>query len=188
MKRVWAVLMVANIGLVACGGPSTKGGADEPLLKERYPVPAGMKPSPPMPWDPGYGQQPREVPAHMIPSKPESESTPFGNPAVFELVQQAERSAKAQEWSRADASLERALRLEPDNPYLWFRRASFELRRGLTKDAMASAAKSNSLAGKDRRLRVWNWELIADVQRRMGNEAGVRAAEAQAEKLRNKTR
>lgn len=69
----------------------------------------------------------------------------------------------------AVASIERALRIEPRNAYLWNRLAHLRLEQGQSTRAVELAAKSRSLAGADNKLKADNWRLSAKAWRKVGD-------------------
>jgi Tfp pilus assembly protein PilF len=81
---------------------------------------------------------------------------------------------------RAAATLERALRIDPQDPYSWHRLASLRLRQDRPAQAEALARKSNLLAGEDPALRARNWKIVAVALRETGDETGARIAEREA--------
>ncbi len=83
----------------------------------------------------------------------------------------------------AVASIERALRIEPRNAYLWNRLAHLRLDQGQGSRAEELAAKSRSLAGADSKLKADNWRIIARVRRDSGDINGARRAEREARTL-----
>ncbi len=83
----------------------------------------------------------------------------------------------------AVASMERALRIEPRNAYLWNRLAHLRMKQGQGSRAAEFAAKSKSLAGADNRLKADNWRLIAKVRRQSGDISGARQAVHEASLL-----
>jgi len=83
----------------------------------------------------------------------------------------------------AVASIERALRIEPRNAYLWNRLAHLRLDQGQGKRAAELAAKSTSLAGADAKLKIENWRMIAKVKRSSGDSNGAMRAEYKATEL-----
>lgn len=103
------------------------------------------------------------------------------NRAVALLWDRAERARKAGRIEDALGSLERALRLTPDDPVLWSRVAELRLRQGEYAVAENLAAKSNALAGNQRLLRYRNWLLIAEARERRGDLEGAEQARAEAE-------
>lgn len=82
------------------------------------------------------------------------------NRATNSLVAQADRMRAAGNLESAAASLERALRIEPRNGWLWHRLAQIRLDQGRNDLAANLARKSNSLAGGDQELIRKNNELI----------------------------
>jgi Flp pilus assembly protein TadD len=73
-------------------------------------------------------------------------------PAVAKLVQLAQISARNGDYEQAEATLERGLRIEPQNPRLWFELARYAKAYGNDKKAREMAARAKSLAGSDRSL------------------------------------
>ena len=107
------------------------------------------------------------------------------NPAVVSLLNTASAQSRAGDHGRAAATLERAIAIEPDNAWLWYRLADTRLAQGRLDQAASLAAKSSSLAATDRGLQADNWRLIAEVRRRQGNSGAAAAAESQATRLSN---
>jgi hypothetical protein len=104
------------------------------------------------------------------------------NAAIASLVTSARSDAAAGRLTNAAASLERALRIEPRNPRLWQELARVRLKQGDYQQAESVAARSNSWAGSDSRLRAENWRLIAQARDARGDAAGARTALDAAER------
>ena len=102
------------------------------------------------------------------------------NPAVIDLLDAANRQSMAGRHDRAAATLERALRIEPGDAWLWHRLARTRLDQGKASLAEALAAKSNSLAAGDPRLQAQNWRLIAKARLRLGDASGAKSAQERA--------
>ncbi|MDE0510526.1 MAG: hypothetical protein OXI88_01905 [Gammaproteobacteria bacterium] len=92
------------------------------------------------------------------------------NPAVLALLDDTDLSISRDNPEAAAGSLERALRLEPKNPWLWHRLAVLKLGQGNRRLAIALAQKSNSLAAGRPELRRANADLIERASRRVGSE------------------
>jgi predicted Zn-dependent protease len=107
-----------------------------------------------------------------------------GSAAVASLVASARADTGAGRLVQASASLERALRIEPRNPHLWQELARVRLQQGDYAQAESVAARSNSWAGSDSRLRAENWRLIAQAREARGDTAGARAALEAADRQR----
>jgi cytochrome c-type biogenesis protein CcmH/NrfG len=82
------------------------------------------------------------------------------------LLQRAEQQRRAGELVAAVSTLERALRIEPDNPLIWNRLAHVRLVQGRYRQAAGLAAKSSALAGDDAALKADNQRIIADANAR----------------------
>ncbi len=96
--------------------------------------------------------------------------------AASALVTQAHHQAAGGDYGQAAATLERALRIEPDNPLVWIELGRVRLaeNNGLQADAMGH--KALALATGDPAAQSAAWRLIADSLRMQGRNA--EAAEA----------
>jgi tetratricopeptide (TPR) repeat protein len=110
-----------------------------------------------------------------------SPATPYiktdSSSAVKSLLLDALSKYKEKEYEQAAALLERALRIMPRHPILWYNLAGVRLTQGQMKRAANLAQKSNALAGTNkryRRLRIRNWMLIAQACK--GMEDGKKCA------------
>lgn len=133
------------------------------------------------PWTPPAPSQrpaplPSQEPEFLPPSAPPAVMAPSENNAVVALLQKSQSQSSAGQLDAASASLERALRIEPRNPVLWQKLARVRLEQKDYQQAENLAAKSNALAGKDRRLRSENWRIIGEARSKRGDRAGAKAA------------
>ncbi|MCB1734434.1 MAG: tetratricopeptide repeat protein [Gammaproteobacteria bacterium] len=138
-----------------------------------------LKPATPVEPEPASASGPRELPpvALVTPepirqpkAKPtvapppeesvSAEPTPDSPPAVAALLADANRQMRAGNNDAAAAALERALRVQPRDAYLWHRLAYVRLEQGRGSDAESLALKSNSLAGDKLELVETNNRLI----------------------------
>lgn len=104
-------------------------------------------------------------------------------PAVVALLDAADRYDALGQRDQAAASLERALRIQPRDATLWHRLAKIRFEQGQLQQAQTLAARSNALAGNDRRLKAANWHLIADVKTKLGDPEGAARARRNAKQL-----
>jgi predicted Zn-dependent protease len=102
---------------------------------------------------------------------------------VVALLDTAERQANSGDLEAAAASLERAIRIDPRNPVLWYHLATVRLSQGDSQAAEQLAAKSNSLAAGNTAQQRRNWQLIARARRAQRDEAGAAAADRRAREL-----
>lgn len=70
--------------------------------------------------------------------------------ATAALLDQSRRQSASGQYPQAAASVERALRIEPGNPWLWLELAQIHLASGNIRQAEANARKALSLSGTDR--------------------------------------
>ncbi len=103
--------------------------------------------------------------------------------AVLALLQTADLQRAEGQLAAAAASLERALRIEPQNPWTWYRLASVRLDQGRLDQAEQLARRCHSLAGSDNGVRARAWRLIAMIHERRGDAVGAREANQRAEAL-----
>ena len=113
----------------------------------------------------------------------EPEPVVSGNPAVIALLDRARLDTGAGQRETASASLERALRIEPRNAWLWHELARLRLAQGQYAQAIALAQKSVSFAGLERRLQALNWRVIGNARVAQGNPSGAEQAFRHAAEL-----
>lgn len=104
-----------------------------------------------------YGEA--EVAAYRPPAQPDY-TRPQPARAVQSLLKRAEAQQTAGELAAAANTLERALRIEPNNALVWNRLAHVRFGQGRYQQAASLAAKSRALAGGDAALRADNDTLI----------------------------
>ena len=98
------------------------------------------------------------------------------NKAVVALLDQAQTDNGAGHREAAGSSLERALRIEPRNPWLWHQLAQLRLDQGQYEQAITLARKSNSFAGHQSDVQAANWQLIGQARVALGDPAGAQDA------------
>ena len=156
------------------------------------PAPAVAIPPPPSP-------RPAEVEARPSPpASAEALTVASAAPAVREaglpggsasqskvvaaLTTQANQQTRAGNLEQASATLERALRIEPDNPWLWHQLSLVRLFQHQDEQAAQLAARSNSLTA-DAALQARNWRVVAQARERTGDAEQASAAAARARAL-----
>jgi len=98
------------------------------------------------------------------------------NGAVLALVDSAQADMDTGQTDNAAAKLERALRIEPQNPVLWQKLAKLRLEQGQYQQAEGLAARANGWSGDDKQLRAENWRIIGQARLKRGDYAGAQAA------------
>lgn len=160
------------VTLAACGG---LGRSERPAqVEERSELP------PPPQTSAGGGAQ---IAAYTPPAQPRY-ARPAPKRAVQVLMRRADDQRSGGDLDGATVSLERALRIAPDDALLWHRLAEVRMAQQRPELVVQLAAKSNALAdAADRELRSGNWRLIAQARRALGDSSGAREAERSAAAL-----
>ena len=163
-------LAVASAVLTACAAPSP------------YQKPAPTTPAPETP--------PAETQPGQAPSIPEPQPPPA--PVVREptlgaasraLVSQAQTQMATKNYVVAASSIERALRIEPDNPLLWIELGKVRLAEGNYVQAENMARKAVSMSVNAPRAQSSAWRLIAESYRARGKNIEAQDAQARADSL-----
>ena len=156
-------------------------------------VPRPYEPPPPAPTPaPAPGGTPAETrPAPTAP--PIEEAPPPPAPVVREptlgaaaraLVTQAQSQVAAKNFPVAASSIERALRIEPDNPLLWIELGKVRQAEGNYQQAENMGRKAASMAVNAPRAQASAWTLVAESLRARGKNAEAREAEVRAQNAR----
>lgn len=166
-SRSW-VFVLAVVALTSC--ETFTGPVPPPPPQERIP------PSqPPTPTPPPETQPPQPPAPVQPPPKKFRLST-----ASSALVTQARTQAKSGDSVAAAATLERALRIEPDNPLLWIELGRLRLNENNAPQADNMGRKALALATGDPAAQAAAWRLIAESLRAQGRNQEANEAEAQA--------
>jgi tetratricopeptide (TPR) repeat protein len=127
-----------------------------------------VRPAPPIP-----AQPPSAPPAP--PATPAPRQFQLGA-ASRALVAQAHAQAKSGDFGQASATIERALRIEPENPLLWIELGRMRLGAADAEAADGMGRKALALGTGDPSAQAGAWRLIADSLQARGRDA--EAAEA----------
>ena len=134
---------------------------------------------------PGASQPQASEPVEQHPDTvevPVPPAAPSGG-AVVALLDRADVYHQSGDIGNEAATVERALRIDPNNSRLWSRLAAIRLDQGQPSQAEQLALKSNALSRGDRRLQAQNWRLVAKARWARNDRAGARAAEKKAGEL-----
>jgi predicted Zn-dependent protease len=146
--------------------------------------PESTAPSPPPtePSAPGTAQpQPAPLPAPAPEQPPRAPPKQFRlSPATNALVQQAHTQAHAGAFAPAAATIERALRIEPENPLLWIELGQVRLSENNPTQAGAMGRKALALATGDPQAQASAWRLIAESLRVQGRNQEAAEADKKA--------
>lgn len=149
--------------------------------------PTPRQPSEPLP-QPGTPQPEGPVVEQPAPSTPPPPPTPSPPPKQFRLgaassalVAQARKLADQGEFGSAIATLERAQRIEPDNPLLWIELGRVHQEEGNAVQADSMGRKALALATGDPNAQSAAWRLIAESLRSRGRNQEASEALRRAE-------
>ena len=149
-------------------------------------------PAPPAPVPPAQTESPVETRPVPPPEQP-SEAAPLPAPVVREptlsaasraLVSQAQIQLQSKNYPVAASSIERALRIEPDNPLLWIELGKVRQAEGNYVQAENMARKAASMSVNSPRANSSAWSLIAESLRARGKNVEAREAQLRAQGVR----
>jgi predicted Zn-dependent protease len=149
----------------APGAAQTSAGTAQPAPGTPAPPPAGATPAPP--------ERPYTAPPKQFRLSAASSA----------LVAQAHTQAEGGDFGQAAATLERALRIEPDNPLLWIELGRARLGENNPAQADAMGRKALALATGDAAAQSSAWRLIADALRARGRNGEAAEADQHAQGL-----
>ena len=104
-------------------------------------------------------------------------------PAATSLVAQAHRQASGGDPQLAISTLERALRVEPDNPLLWIELGEVHEAAGHFEQAGGIGHKALQLATGDAHAQAVSWHLIADSLKARNRNGEAAEAQHRADEL-----
>ena len=105
------------------------------------------------------------------------------SPASQALVTQAQAQRKKGDLPGATVSLERALRIEPNNPLLWIEMGRLRMDQRNYPQAESMGRKALTMSVGDDRTQSLAWLLIADSLRARGQNPQAQEAPAKAKAL-----
>ena len=154
--------------------PTTRAPGSGPVLTtptEALPPPAGTEPViEALPPTPLPHERPRTAPAKL-------------SPASKALVSQAQAQRKKGDLPGASVSLDRALRIEPNNPLLWIEMGRLRMDQRNFPQAENMGRKALAMSVGDDRTQSSAWQLIADSLRARGKNPQAEEAAAKARAL-----
>lgn len=121
--------------------------------------------------------EPQPLPAPIV-------REPILSPASRALVGQAQTQLASKNYAVAASSIERALRIEPDNALLWIELGKVRQAEGNYVQAENMGRKALSMATNAPRAQSSAWSLIAESLRARGRNPEAREAQMRAEQLR----
>jgi len=127
---------------------------------------------------------PEAPPASSAPTAPPAATRQFRlGGAASALVTQAHARAAAGDYPAALATLERALRIEPENPLAWIELGRIQLAAGNPAQADSMGHKALALAAGDPNAQSAAWRLIGESLRVRGRNEEASSADIRADRL-----
>ena len=167
-------LLAAASLLSACSVFRSPGSpSEEPSATQTSPGPGTAQPQPAPPTE--------TVPTPEQPPRPPKQFKL--SPATNALVQQAHTQAHTGAFAPAAATIERALRIEPDNPLLWIELGQIRLSENNPAQADGMGHKALALATGDPQAQASAWRLIAESLRARGRNEEAADADKKAGSL-----
>jgi predicted Zn-dependent protease len=122
-----------------------------------------------------------EIRAEAAKSPSHIDVLPLQEAAVEDLRQKAKQAELAKQFDQADATLDAALAITPEDPALWQWRAEIALAERRFDDAVAHAQKSEAIGPKLGNLCVRNWLTVAAARHEAHDDVGEAAARSKAQ-------
>ncbi len=146
------------------------------------PAPRPPLPSPPVQSPPATGASPsRPPPSAPAPSPPAPARENHLSPASRALVAQAHTLLARGDIDAASSTLDRALRIEPNNPLLWIELGRLRLVESDAHQAEGCGRKALALASGDPGTQRQARRLLADALRAQQRNQEAREVESQAD-------
>jgi uncharacterized protein HemY len=161
--RTRAVLIAAAVFLGACAARPLTEPPMQPL-----PQPPPIQPAPPAALQAPLPRPPEPPPREIRLS-----------PATRSLVTQAQTQAAHGDLPAASSTLDRALRIEPNNPLLWIELGRLRLAESDAHQAEVCGRKALALASGDRSAQRQAGQLLADALRAQRRNQEAREVESQ---------
>jgi tetratricopeptide (TPR) repeat protein len=110
---------------------------------------------------------------------------PLRNQAVEELVREADGAERSGDLDQAAVLLERALRIQPQNPEVLQHMAEIQLQKKDYQQALTFATRSYDIGPRVGEICSRNWRTISVARDYMGNRPGSAEAEEKARSCMN---
>lgn len=159
-------------------GTQQAGEQDRVRQQVAAPAPAAPKREEPVANTQVTPVQVAKIQAQPIQSEAPQQSSEI-SPAVLDLLEQADLQASEGNRESAVATLERALRIAPREPEVYYQMARVRLDMGEAREAEQLALKAVDLA-PDAIIRRDSWNLVATAREAAGDTAGATAARLNA--------
>ncbi|EIT69614.1 hypothetical protein WQQ_31960 [Hydrocarboniphaga effusa AP103] len=188
---------LASLGLLILAGCASStgqrtgypagGSQPQPPVGTVYPAP--QQPAPAAPQQPRQpvpilpGDQTATIPPQKTPPNYPKSAADISGGAVVSLMKQASQARAAGQYDQASGALERAVRIEPRNYFVWSALARNYLDKKLYDNAESIALKSNSLARGNVYVELENWKIITEARQAQGDAIGALQAQGRLDEI-----
>jgi len=187
MPRLVPLLVMGMLGVQLSGCVIFRAPVESPnpTTQPAHPEPGySGQPAGPYPGEPATAAPaPAPAPEPATPAPPVATRQFHLGTAATALVAQAHRQATAGDPQLAIGSIERALRIEPDNPLLWLELGEIHENAGHYDQAAGMGHKALQLATGDPHAQSASWHLIADSLKARGRNGEAAEAQRRADEL-----
>ncbi len=188
MSRTLAISLCLALGASGCALNPFKTEQPSPVARGGGNAPTGSGPilsAPPEIASPVPGDETVIATPTPTPLPRERRKTPQATlgPASSSLVAQAQAQRKKGDLPGATVTLERALRIEPNNPLLWIEMGRLRMDQHNFAQAEGMGRKALAMSVGDDQTQAQAWRLIADSQRARGKDAEAQKSMAHASEL-----
>lgn len=179
-------ILVLSLSLIVAGCQMAHGVREthRPAPPSREPATTPLPGTAPIPGQPSVIAPP-SAPQATLPAMPDTSALAafpktaesVSGSAVMALLRKASGARSAGQPGQATAALERALRIEPRNYFVWSALATTYLQTKDYEQAESVAKKSNSLARGNVYVEQENWRVIHEVRIALGDADGAALAQ-----------
>jgi len=162
-------VMVFCLYLVACASPPQRVITSSPKVSVMTPQPQGML----IPLPSSLSSQGGVSIAALTTTKM--------TPTIENLLKRALAQYEQNELGMAGTTVERALRIAPRDPILWYFLARIRYVQKNTEQAIQLAMRANSFAKGNAYLTALNWRTVADARSVQGDQVGAQQALSQVQ-------
>ncbi|MGH1463202.1 MAG: tetratricopeptide repeat protein [Neptuniibacter sp.] len=183
MTKIFKTAFIALVTALFLAGCVNSSGGYKPPVVERSDGPKvvqSVEPATtPVDVSPGIVVESKSDQAVAVPVPTPMSSRPK-NPAVLALLDNASKQKSSGQMQAAESSLERAQRIAPRDPEIYFQLSDIRRLEGQWAQAEQLALKGTNMAIGDVIMQRRLWLLIADIRAQSGNHAAARKARQQA--------
>lgn len=169
---ITVALLIAVLSVTGCVSSSgSRTGSPGTVYPKPQPTAPSKQPAPPPVQTPTVRPPVALAPPPAPPSYPKS-ADEISSQAVVSLMSQASKARAEGKYDQASSALERAVKIEPRNYFVWSALGRVYLDKKLYDNAESIALKANSLARGNIYVELENWKVISEARDALGDSVG----------------